>query len=330
VPFILAEEDFTPIITTEHPDANNNKYGFEGGRVIQTDGQIHLFTSEMVDDPKWVKMRLGHWASEDGLNWHRVGTVRESSGDYTGSDPRAAMWSPMPIYNDDEQRWNLFYVAYSCEPNTITQFRNNYDGHIWRAVSETGTINGPYVDMSVVMQPDDDSGDWEGLQGVDSFFPYQTADGTWLAFYGSANTESLPIRAWLVGLARGESLAGPWTRMHDASPVKIEETFIENPVVTQLRDDLWIALYDTQTPYAIGYSISADGQTWGKGQYLRLPSIDKWTSQIRTPLGLVSTQEHSYQLYFTAYRRSSDQTQDEIVPDGDGAVGVVTVKWEDD
>ena len=44
-----------PVLTIRSSGAEGNKYGFEGGRVIQQDGRYHLFTSEMVGDPHWVQ-----------------------------------------------------------------------------------------------------------------------------------------------------------------------------------------------------------------------------------------------------------------------------------
>ena len=61
--FVLVEQQPTPVITTRTPGANGNKYGFEGGRVFRVRDTYHLFTSEMIGDPIWVKMRLAHWRS---------------------------------------------------------------------------------------------------------------------------------------------------------------------------------------------------------------------------------------------------------------------------
>ena len=136
-----------PILTNHSEGAQGNKYGFEGGRVLKIKGTYHLFTSEMVGDPHWVKMKLAHWTSQDRLHWTRRATVAESSGDFTGKDPRAAIWSPLPVYDRAESRWNLFYVAYQAAPDTPQQWLTNYEGRIWRAVSATSGedgIDGPY------------------------------------------------------------------------------------------------------------------------------------------------------------------------------------------
>ena len=71
-----------PVIKKGDPGTENNKYGFEGGRTFKLNGIYHLFTSEMIDEPWWTKMRLAHWKSPDGKNWQRVSTLYESSGDF--------------------------------------------------------------------------------------------------------------------------------------------------------------------------------------------------------------------------------------------------------
>ena len=91
-------------ITKGAAGTEENKYGFEGGTVIRLKDGYHLFTSEMAGDPRWVKMKLAHWFSSDGIQWNRISTVRESSGDFTGKDPRAAIWSPMPFFNETKNR----------------------------------------------------------------------------------------------------------------------------------------------------------------------------------------------------------------------------------
>ena len=46
----------SPVIGREHPDAKDNKYGFEGGSVIKIDGTYHMFVAELAGDPLWVRL----------------------------------------------------------------------------------------------------------------------------------------------------------------------------------------------------------------------------------------------------------------------------------
>ena len=274
----LVRQHPAPVLTTRTSGAEGNRFGFEGGRVVKVDGTYHLFTSEMVGDPIWVRMKLGYWTSRDRLTWTRAATVRESSAEFTGADPRAALWSPLPVWDETANRWNLFYVVYRSKPGDGTAFTLNYDGRIWRAISKSPGmkgVGGPYEDVGVVMQPGTDSLPWEGLQGTDSFFPWQVG-GRWYAMYGSARTERQPIEHWLVGLASAPALSGPWQRIPAHSPLPMEATFIENPIVTPAPNGGWLTVYDGNAADAIGWSWSADGIEWEKGHALVVqPTADR-------------------------------------------------------
>jgi hypothetical protein len=321
-----------PILTVNSPEAREIKYGFEGGRVVKLKGTYHLFTSEMAGDPHWVKMRLAHWISRDRLHWERVSTLFESSGDFTGKDPRAALWSPIPIYDPAESRWNLFYVAYQSAPDTPERWLTNHEGRIWRAVSQVKGpegIGGPYQDVGIILQRGDDSDAWEGLQGTDSFFPYRLGS-KWYAFYGTAHTEKLPISLWQVGLAWARNLEGPWKRCTRMNPLKIEKRFIENPLVTRLADGTYVAVYDDDAEHAVGYTFSADGIRWTTGRKLTVQKDNGiWASEIRTPLGLILEGNETFTLFYTA-----NQDLLGVPPDANGikltpgAVGLVEVKLE--
>jgi hypothetical protein len=307
-----------PVLTVHSSGAEGNKYGFEGGRVVKLNGSYHLFTSEMVGDPHWVKMRLAHWVSQDRLHWKRLATLAESSGDFGGKDPRAALWSPLPVYNPADNRWNLFYVAYQSAPDTKQQWLTNHEGRIWRSVSNTpgrDGIGGPYSDAGVILQRGRDSDSWEGLQGTDSFFPYKVGE-RWYALYGSAHTEKLPISLWQVGLATAPDLAGPWVRCTDRNPLTVEKRFIENPIVTKLEDGTYVAVYDTDAPNAIGYTFSADGVHWSPAQHLLVQEgAGVWATEVRTPLGLIPEGRGSFTLFYTANEKVSGTK-----PDGNGIV----------
>ena len=174
---ILSQPD-APLVKKGDPGTEDILRGFETGCVLKLQGAYHWFTAEFPTDPMWIKTRLAHWTSADGKTWKRLGTLYESSGNFDGTDIRGALFAPMPIYNEKNHRWDLFYSSSRCKPNTATEWLNNYDMRIWRAVSKTPGregFGGPYEDVGVVMQPGKESDKWEGLQGVDSFFPYRSA-----------------------------------------------------------------------------------------------------------------------------------------------------------
>jgi hypothetical protein len=326
---VLEKQWEAPVITVKTPGAEGNKHGFQGGCVLKVAGTYHLFTSEMVGDPIGVKMKLGHWKSTDRLHWDRVSTLFESSGELAGQDPRAALWAPMPVYDDHEQLWNLFYVAYRAAPNTKTQWRLNHDGTIWRAISRvkgSDGIGGPYQDVGIILQPGPQSQPWEGLQGTDSFFPYSVGD-LWYGFYGSAHTEKLPIQSWQVGLASAPALSGPWKRLPEGNPVMVEKVFIENPIVTRLPDGTYMAVYDSATPNAIGYTHSRDGMHWSTGEMLIVQPQGKnhWAAEIITPLGLVPEGSDAFTLFYTGCHNCSSYAPDDRDVRTD-SVGLTTVK----
>jgi hypothetical protein len=322
-----------PVLTVRSAGAEGNKYGFEGGRVVKLNGVYHLFTSEMIGDPHWVRMKLAHWTSRDRIHWQRLGTLRTSSGNFTGSDPRAALWSPMPVFDPGQNHWNLFYVAYRAAPDTPQRWLTNHEGEIWRAVSSKpglDGIGGPYRDTGIVLRRGKNSDPWEGLQGTDSFFPY-TVGGDWYAFYGSARTESLPITLWQVGLARASQLAGPWARCSQLNPLKMEPIFIENPIVTPLADGSFVAVYDDHRPNSIGYSFSRDGIHWSTGQQLTVQTgSGVWASEVRTPLGLIDEGNGSFTLFYSGNQiipgAHADANGVILTP---GAIGMVEVRLED-
>jgi hypothetical protein len=263
-----------------------------------------------------------------------VATVRKSSGEFEGKDPRAALWSPLPVWDPGEGRWNLFYVAYRSMPTDGTRFLLNHAGEIWRAVSRTAGlqgIDGPFEDVGVIMRPGPDSVGWEGLQGTDSFFPWSVG-GRWRAFYGSARTETRPIGHWLVGPAEAPSLAGPWRRVREDNPAAIATRFIENPIVTEVPGGGWLAVYDSDAVDGIGWAFSQDGLRWSQGQALVLqPRAGAWAKELRTPLGLVHEGGNRYTLFYTGFEQAPDWTRilDTATSAATCAIGFVelTLEW---
>lgn len=302
----VAELKRVPVIDRQHPGAADNRFGFEGGRIVELDDSLHWFTAEMFAEPKIVKMRLAHWKSKKGSdNWERVSTLYESSGEFTGNDIRSALWGPMPIYDEENELWNLFYVSYRAKPNTDSAWYLNHDGKIWRSTSSKGGlagISGPYLNDSIVFEYGKASDSWEGLQGTDSFFPFKV-DGKWLSFYGSAQTQYIPCKLWAVGLAESTDLSGPWTRISHLNPVDLNSAFAENPVVSRLNGDTFIALLDGgHINNNFGFSLSNDGTTWSHAKFIDLDNNkNKWWSLMRTPLCLLKDDEGLYTVYFTAF-----------------------------
>ena len=142
----------------------------------------------------------------------------------------------MPIFNEADKRWDLFYVAYDTGG---AAGRPDLAGHFERFRAAPGSA-GP-TRMWASLQPDAESQTWEGSQGTDSFFPYRVKD-RWLAFYGSqAGKAGLGRWGWpkhrrwraLETVCRGQSLS-------------IEPVFIENPIVTRIGN-LYVAVYDSDT-----------------------------------------------------------------------------------
>lgn len=295
-----------PVIKLGDPGTEGNKYGFEGGRAHKINGTYHLFTTEPYADPHAVNTRLAHWTSRDGLNWAREGHVMQSGGDYTGTDQKAALWSPMTYFIDNN--WYMSYVAYKAAPNLDTAFKANFEGQIWLTASQTHGlegIDGPYLDTLILFGVDENSQSWEGLQGVDSWYPYQLGDGTWLSFYGSAKSQFNPIPFWGVGLAESDSFFGPWKRKEGTNPVLIDSVFVENPIVEKLPKGWYVAFIDGGPVNQFGYAISEDGVHWSHATYINLTEkTERWWRQafgMRTPLGLIPEGDDVYTLFFTAF-----------------------------
>ena len=130
-----------------------------------------------------------------------------------------------------------------------------------------------HQDANVVLNTTDKQ-PWEGQQGVDSMAPYSLGQGRgYAAFYGSAgrppNSTTNQTTFQMVGLARADSLAGPWTRVPN-NPVNLSATVpnIEQPMTSRLRDGSFVTFYDTLTKQGqgvVGYSWSPDGLTWHPG-----------------------------------------------------------------
>jgi len=327
-----------PIIEQGDPGTEDNTYGLEGGSTLKIDDTYHMFIAEVCCEPKVVKTRLAHWKSPDGLNFERVSTLYESSGNFDGTDDYASLWSPMPVFNEEENQWELFYVAYRSAPKLPGEFseltfRNNTHGMIVRAAStEKGKdgIGGPYEDIGVILQPDENSDWWEGPQGTASFYPYKVGD-IWLSFYCSWRSgHDWNTKMWFgAGLVSAPSLAGPWKRLYEYNPVMINNTFIENPIIFNLDNGLLLALFDSGFEQnTIGYSFSKDGYHWSKEKKIIFPKdAVPWTGKVRTPMSFIPQDDGTFSIYYTAFNSERFKVNTEPVHHfGYGTVGLLKVK----
>ena len=297
-----------PLLFRDQAGTQDVKHGFETGRVVKQQDRYHLFVTEFAGDPKGIHTRLAHWTSQEGLRWSRVSTLFESSGNMNGTDRRAALAAPTPVYDPATRTWHLFYVAYRAAPNTAKAWLNNHEGRVWHAVSTvTGPegIGGPYQDRGVVLEPDHLSQSWEGLKGVASFFPYRVGE-EWYAFYGSAKTEHLPCDLRAVGLAKSARIEGPWKRLPKGNPVLLDEVFTEYPSVAKLPDGGgYLVLFDGGHRGAVGYSFSADGIHWQRaGFLLEKETFPFWLKGMRSPVGAILEEDACLTIFYTGYDQS--------------------------
>ncbi|MEO8961985.1 MAG: hypothetical protein ABI325_08895 [Ginsengibacter sp.] len=320
-----------PVLDKGMPGTEDILGGFEGGTCVKIDGIYHLFPTEQVgkkingkDVSITINTRLAHWVSKDAFHWKRINTLFESSGTFAVSnrdnpvnDRRSSLWAFMPIFDKEQNRWNGFYVAYTVD--TTLAPPHGY-GRIWRSVSKVPGINGiggPYIDSSIILEPGMDSQLWEGRQGVDSFYPFRVGE-KWFAFYGGAfpfyQRSDYPVKGhfgkWYVGLASADKLFGPWERMDTIiNPItEISSNFVENPIVSQLPNGLYIAIFDSgpenyngfHFPNKIAYTISKDGIHWTPAEYIPIEEkVKRWWKNIRTPLCLIPEGDNIYTLLYS-------------------------------
>ncbi len=297
-----------PVIDLDHQDIikSNNKSGFETGQIVKLKNTYHMFINEMFDRPH-RDMRISHWTSTDAENWQRVSTVVESIPGRSPSNPRSEVWVTGVEFNEMENAWNIFYVAYRAGDSTKNEItKNDYQGRIWRAKSvKTGLdgIAGPYADMGIILEPDQNSQDWEGEQAVAAFNPYKVGE-LWYAFYDGHN--HTPLGNWPVGMATSKSLSGPWERMPaEHNPVPISPIFNENLQVTELKNGGFLAIFDSMGDQEIAYSLSDDGINWQPEVRLKIQALDNlWADDgdhsTRTPLGAIEELDGTFTVLYTA------------------------------
>lgn len=265
-----------------------------------------MFINEMFDRIQ-RDMRIAYWTSEDAVNWKRQSTIVESIPGRSPSNPRSEVWVTGVDFNEEENAWNIFYVAYRAGDKTKGEIEgNDYAGRIWRAKSvilRKEGIAGPYADMGIVLEPDKNSQSWEGQQAIASFNPYQV-NNIWYSPYDGHN--HVPKGDWPTGLATANKLSGPWTRMPETvNPLKIVDVFMENAVVTKMKNGSYLMVHDSFGNQQIGYSTSKDGVNWEKETRIAIQSENnKWALDgdhyTRTPLCAIEENDGTFTVIYTA------------------------------
>ena len=318
-----------PVIDEGFPGTEGIQGGFEGGRVVKVGDTYHMFPTERAGEVgiemyyDRVKTKIGHWTSKDAIHWKRESTILQASGTYAiteddnpMNDRRAAIWSYMPVFSEKANKWYGYYLAYTVHKEIQP---NHSFGRIWRCESTIEGINGiagPYKDTGIIIEPGLDSEPWEGRQGVASFFPYKVGDKYLGCYSGAfpfqswADYPKKSGKGWFVGLAESNSLEGPWSRIKDGSnPIKsMHPFFVENPIVSQLPNGLYIAVFDGgpdgwghHLPNMMAYSLSVDGKKWSEAHYLPIETkVNKWWDIMRTPLCLIPEGNDVYTIVYNA------------------------------
>eukprot|EP00756_Hemistasia_phaeocysticola_P049968 Hpha_TRINITY_DN24578_c0_g1::TRINITY_DN24578_c0_g1_i1::g.172590::m.172590 len=307
---------WTQVNRTSYPGGKDS-HGLEDGIVVRrADGRFTMLSAEPYTQPYAVAMQLGLYTSDNALDWTRQRTIRVSTGQLGTDSLHAAHWGPLLTKNPANDTWLLSYVGYKADKNNASGFLTNYQGTIFsRYATKSGDAGldsdfgeaasgstPAYEGDTVLLEPDDFNllGPWphpcQGLQGTDSFAPYQLADGTWAAFAGTSH-EELPnpwagkVGRWVVSIATAPELTGPWTRYNPANrsnpadaPCSDIAGGLENPIVTMRPDNhkAFHAVYDGSGHPGFGYACSEDGLDWAPGVPVTTPF-----NTVRTPFGLV-------------------------------------------
>jgi hypothetical protein len=317
-----------PVIGPEHPDVikTKNISGFETGQLVKLDGVYHMFVNEMFIRPH-RDLRISYWTSNDAENWERQSTIFESVHERSPFNPRSELWLTGVEFNEKENAWNIFYVAYrSGDAEKGENAGADYSGRIWRAKSVIPGmegIGGPYANMGILLEPDENSQEWEGQQAVASFNPYKV-NNTWYSFYDGHN--HIPRTGWPTGLAFAKELEGPWTRMpEEFNPLPIVDDFMENAVISRLSDGRYFAIFDSFGDQEIGYSFSEDGINWGKEIRIKVQfDDDLWGKDgdhsMRTPLCAIEEEDGTFTVVYTSLMNLEEKRF--------YAIGKCTLAWQ--
>ena len=283
-------------------------WSFEGCTAVKVAGLYRLFSNQytLAHLGSGGSTRLTYWISHDGKQWQRKPMIISPTVPGAKGFATTPPWEATPVFDHRANCWYLFSVGYRGG-DKIRLMVAKKQGY------QQG-IDGPWQQVSgTIMRPGADSQSWEGVQGVDSFCPYQV-HGRWYAMYGSSNWSPInPHPRWEIGLASAPALRGPWKRCA-GNPLQVEKVFWENPIVSRIGD-WYVAVYDAVAPGAptymyngghiAGYTCSKDGIHWlPGGRILVQPNGPaNWSSDLRTPTGLIPEGNGIYTMFYAAFEK---------------------------
>ena len=302
----VAKWNSEPVIDKNHRGSADNDRGYENGHVIKINETYHMVITERFDfktRPERggsVPARVGYWTSGDGDNWTRIctivqGTATGRADDY--EDPKNNTWSASWYWNEDENRWNIFWRG-QCP--YIYRYKSEVEGH--------GGMAGPYSEAKQISPPIEGVAQkWAGeiIASFSNIFIAQ--DGKYYSFYACGVEED--DWRYAVGLLNADSIDGPWTRTNPGNNAIF--VYAENPYVyiydNSRGEKVYFCVYDDLSDqHSIGYGYSTDGIHW-TGKTLDLTGCVDWAqndwfvASVRTPCSLIKEDDGTYTVIFTAY-----------------------------
>ena len=153
------------VINITNLPLNKSLYGVEGGHALLLNDTLYIALAEFTAPPHFVPSNIALWRAKFDFStnpftwpteWTRLRTLYRSEGRVLCDSYRASLGSSVALaFNNDTNHFEIFYVGFkSCNDS---KFVNRY-GRIFRGVSDVpgyshGGIEGPYTDVSVVLQP---------------------------------------------------------------------------------------------------------------------------------------------------------------------------------
>jgi len=299
----VIEGSSAPLVDRSHPGSHDNGSGYENGYTIYHNGAYHMLITEMFKDGEsgvgyWIPARIGYWTSADGNTWNRHSTIVE--GNNIKNDMRECTWSSSFYWNEDENRWNIFWRG----TDAVFRYQSSVEG-------DEG-IMGPYEEAKCIIAPGGERGNilWYSgfLHSFGNIFKSKNNDDILYTFFCDLIHEN-GYANWPAGMLYSKNgVDGDWKYLETSEPIF---NFAENPFVS-IYDGIYLAPYDDLShSHSIGIGCSEDGLNW-KRVIVDLEGYIPWAEQInlvstvRTPLGLVRNADGNYTVFFTAYSTQSE------------------------